>query len=285
MSRQTSLRTDAFLDVARQAALKAGKILMRSYGKLSKSQISTKAKNDFVTVIDKESERAVLAHIRKHFPDHGIQAEESGLQTGPETYWVIDPLDGTSNYIHEIPMFSVSIAVCHRDQVVAGVVYDPLHKQMYTARRGKGAYLNGRKLSVTGTTTLSDSLVATGIPFRARARFKDYIRSLERISLGSIGLRRGGSAALDLVYVAAGRFDGFWELDLSPWDVAAGAILIEEAGGRVTDMWGKPDYLRNGDVLATNGRIHHEMLKITKAVLKPTHVDKSYPYASSTRLA
>lgn len=265
-----------YLKVAVQAALSSGKILMASYGRLKTSEISTKSKNDFVTVIDKKSEDNILKYIRKNFPNHGIQAEESGASASRESVWIIDPLDGTSNYIHQIPMFSVSIALLDKTGLRVGVIYDPVHKELYTSERGKGAFLNGKKIRVTKTPTLSDSLVSTGIPFRARERFDEYIESLRQISLGSVGLRRGGSAALDMAYVACGRFDGFWELDLSPWDIAAGALLVEEAGGIVTDMWGRKDYLKNGDTLASNPLIHNEMKVLTSKIFSLSTKDKSY---------
>lgn len=259
----------SFLKVAQEAALLAGKLLMASYGKLKNSDISMKAKNDFVTKVDKKSEKLVIAAIKKYFPDHGIQAEESGVSSGSGFLWVIDPLDGTSNYIHHFPVFSVSIGVLHNNVPVTGVIYDPVHEEMFTAEKGKGAFINNRRISVSKVALLSRALMTTGIPFRARDRFDQYLVSFEKISLGSVGMRRGGSAALDLAYVACGRFDGFWELDLSPWDIAAGALLIKEAGGKITDMWGGGDYFKNGDTLASNGLIHHELQQITSQAFRP----------------
>lgn len=264
----------SYLNVARQAALKAGKLLMASYGKLRTSQIGMKAKNDFVTDLDRRSERLIVSMIKKHFPDHAIQAEEGGVTRGQNALWVIDPLDGTSNYIHQFPQFSVSIAVMDQKGIQTGVVYDPLHKEFFHAERKKGAYLNGRRLRVTRVPKLADALMTTGIPFRARDRFDEYLRSFRAISMGSVGLRRGGSAALDLAYVACGRFDGFWEMDLSPWDIAAGALIIQEAGGKITDLWGGKDFLKNGDTLASNGKIHSQLLAITRRIFTPVNKDK-----------
>ncbi len=255
---------------------------MASYGKLKNSQISTKSKNDFVTDLDKRSEGIIVSVIKEHFPNHGILAEEGGLGKGDGTLWIIDPLDGTSNYIHQFPMFSVSIGVLRENTLRAGVIYDPLHKEMFTAQKGKGAFLNGKRVRVTRVKRLADSLMATGIPFRARDRFDEYLKSFEKISLGSVGLRRGGSAALDLAYVACGRFDGFWEINLSPWDIAAGALIIEEAGGRVTDLWGNPDYLKSGDILASNGLIHHELRKITLRTFTQLHRNKLSSFAKAS---
>ena len=254
------------LEVAKRAALEAGKLQLKYYGKLKTSEISQKTKNDFVTKVDKMSEKLIIGRILKVFPDHSIQAEESGVTPGDGTRWIIDPLDGTSNYIHRFPMFAVSIGVVHRNQLVAGVIYDPLHGELFTARKDHGAFLNGRRIHVNDTRRLASSFMATGIPFRARNRFQQYFRSLKTISLASAGMRRGGSAALDLAYVACGRFDGFWEINLSPWDIAAGALLIREAGGRITDLWGSERYLDNGDVLASNAKIHAELLRVTRRV-------------------
>ncbi len=262
------------LKVALDAARRAGKVLMASYGKLLNSQISTKSKNDFVTVVDKKSENLIISSIKKNFPSHAIQGEESGITGGKDTLWIIDPLDGTSNYIHNIPIFSVSIGVMKNNRMIAGVIYDPVHKEMFWTKRGQGSYLNNKKIHVTKIRSLSESLMTTGIPFRARDRFDEYMESFRRISLGSVGLRRGGSAALDLAYVACGRFEGFWELDLSPWDIAAGSLILEEAGGTITDMWGGGNHFKNGDILATNGLTHKELLKITSAIFTPSDKDK-----------
>ncbi len=265
----------SLLSVAIEAVRLSGKLLMSSYGKLKKSQVSMKTKNDFVTEIDKKSEKTIITTIKKYFPDHGIQAEESGIRSGKGTLWVIDPLDGTSNYIHQFPIFSISIGVMQNLDVKAAVVYDPVHDELFTADKGKGAFLNKKRIRVTPTQHLSEAFMATGIPFRARdARFPEYLKSFEKISLGSVGLRRGGSAALDLAYVACGRFDGFWEIDLSPWDIAAGTLLIEEAGGKITDLWNEKDYLKSGDILASNGRIHAELSAITSSIFTRQNKDK-----------
>ncbi|MGH7198542.1 MAG: inositol monophosphatase family protein [Candidatus Omnitrophota bacterium] len=262
------------LNVAKRAALAAGKLLMASYGKLTHSQISMKAKNDFVTEIDKKSEKLIISIVKKTFPGHAIQAEESGISLGKGILWVIDPLDGTSNYIHQFPFFSVSIGVLENGRPVAAVIYDPVHQELFTAERGKGAFLNGRRIRVTKVRTLADSLMTTGIPFRARERFSQYLASFEKISLSTVGMRRGGSAALDLAYVACGRFDGFWEIDLSPWDIAAGALLIEEAGGKITDVWGQNGHFKSGDTLASNGLIHGQLQEITAGIFTPLNKDK-----------
>jgi myo-inositol-1(or 4)-monophosphatase len=257
------------LKTAQRAAEEAGRLLLKHYGKLKFSEISQKSKNDFVTKVDKLSEKAIIKRIRQKYPRHSIQAEESGFSAGDNTCWVIDPLDGTSNYIHQFPMFAVSIGVLHEDRLGAGVIYDPLRNEMFSAVQGKGAYLNRRRIYSSKTKKLAQSLMSTGIPFRARNRFEQYFCSLKTISLASAGMRRGGSAALDLAYVACGRFDGFWEINLSPWDVAAGALLIHEAGGKVSDLWGSQNFLKNGDILASNGHIHEELKAITASIFKP----------------
>ena len=262
------------IDVAWEAASLAGKTLMSSYGKLSGAQISMKSKNDFVTEIDKRSEKIIISTIKKHFPEHAIQGEESGVSAGKNTLWIIDPLDGTSNYIHHVPIFSVSIGVFRENELIAGLIYDPVHREVFRAEKGKGSTLNKKRIQVTKVHSMADALMATGIPFRARDRFDEYMQSFRKISLGTVGLRRGGSAALDLAYVACGRFDGFWELDLSPWDIAAGALILEEAGGKITDMWGQDDYLKNGDTLASNGLIHPQLCKITSGIFTRSLKDK-----------
>ena len=259
---------DRILNTARRASLEAGLLLMKHYGKLKRSEIGQKSKNDFVTKVDRMSEALIIRCIRRSFPGHSIQAEESGRTGGDGTCWIIDPLDGTSNYIHQFPMFAVSIGIAHRGALIAGIIYDPVHREMFAARRGGGAFLNGRRLRVSKIKKLADALMATGIPFRARSRFQQYFRSLQTISLASAGMRRGGSAALDLAYVACGRFDGFWEINLSPWDIAAGALLIGEAGGSISDVRGRPDPMESGDVLASNGLIHGELKAITRSVFK-----------------
>ena len=258
-----------YLALAKEAAFSAGKLLMNSYGKLKKSQISTKSKNDFVTDIDKKSERLIISMIKKRFPDHSIQAEESGIDSGANALWIIDPLDGTSNYIHQFPLFSISIGVMEEGHLMTGVIYDPIHRELFCAEKGKGATLNGARIRVSKIGRLADSLMATGIPFRARDRFHQYMNSFKKISLASSGMRRGGSAALDLAYVACGRFEGFWEINLSPWDVAAGALLIQEAGGKISDVWGRADFLKNGDILASNGLIHRELRSVTSKLFTP----------------
>ena len=256
------------LKVAIRAALDAGELLRKNYGKLKASEISQKSRNDFVTTVDRRSEKLIMGHIHKVFPGDAILAEESGVTPGNGVCWIIDPLDGTSNYIHQFPLFAVSIGVARDGVLIAGVIYDVLHNELFSTQKGRGAFLNGRRFGVSKVKRLSDAMMATGIPFRARKRFQQYFKSLRVISMASAGMRRGGSAALDLAYVACGRFDGFWEINLSPWDIAAGALLIREAGGTISDIHGRPDPLKNGDVLASNGLIHSQLSAITKRVFR-----------------
>ena len=257
-----------YLLVAQKAALDAGALLLRSYGKLKNSQIHTKSKNDFVTELDKKSEKLIISAIKRSFPSHSIQGEESGLTQGSGVLWILDPLDGTANYIHQFPMFSVSIGVMADGMLQAGVIYDPVHRELFSASRGNGAYLNKKRMHVSKVKKLSDALMTTGIPFRGRNRFDAYMNSFRQISLASSGMRRGGSAALDLAYVACGRLDGFWELALSPWDIAAGVLLIEEAGGKVSDFFGKGSYMKSGHIVAANPALQRKVVRVLTPIFR-----------------
>lgn len=254
------------LKVAERAALDAGKLLMRSAGKLRNAQIRRKSANNFVTEIDLLSERLILSRIRRHFPDHAVLAEESGARAGGDITWMIDPIDGTSNFIHNFPLFSISIGVAYRGRAFAGVVYNPYDRELFSAVENGGARLNGRPMRVSRVKRLAKSLAVTGIPFRGFRRFEPYLRSFKGVSLGAAGIRRGGSAALDLAYVACGRLDAYWEMSLALWDIAAGTVLVREAGGKVSDLHGKTSFLESGDILATNGRIHGEMRRFTSKI-------------------
>ena len=253
------------LKVAVRAARIGGRILMRRLNKLERSQIRKKGKYDWVTDADRASEEAILAVLRKAFPAHSIKAEESAPgEALCARQWLIDPLDGTVNYLHGFPMFCVSIAFVERSRLEAGVVYDPVREELFTARRGQGAFLNGRRIRVTACKLFEESLLATGFPFRAKNKMDLYLGSFRRLFLKTGSIRRAGSAALDLAYVACGRMDGFWEMALAPWDMAAGALLIQEAGGKVTDFFGGQDYFQRGHVLAGNPRIHAQMARLLR---------------------
>ena len=250
---------------ALHAARAAGRIHLRW---LNKTNITRKSNAlDLVTEADKEAETAIIAAIRRVFPDHAILAEESGAsEQRSEHRWIIDPLDGTTNFAHGFPAFCVSIAYEHRGRVQYGVVFDPLHKDLFTARRGKGAKLNGKAIRVSKSKKLATSLLATGFAYDRRERRRFYLAFWEEMMTRVEGVRRAGSAALDLASVACGRIDGFWEFGLKPWDVAAGSLLVAEAGGAVTNMDGTRLDLAGAQILATNQLIHREMAQVLSEV-------------------
>jgi len=253
------------INIAIKAARSASKILTENFGKINSDDIREKKRNDFLTFVDEQAEHTIIEILRASFPDHSILAEESGWKKQNSEYeWFIDPLDGTKNYISGIPIFSISIALRHQDQMLLGVILDPLRNELFHAEKGGGAFLNGKKIQISRRQNLEECLLATGFPFKQKEFLPRYLNCFQEIFQLSSGMRRMGSAAIDLAYVAAGRFDGFWELGLSPWDMAAGSLLIEEAGGNTTDFWGNNSYLTNGYVTATNGHIHQAMLQIIK---------------------
>jgi myo-inositol-1(or 4)-monophosphatase len=232
------------------------------FNQLDRLEYSSKGRNDYVSQADVEAERAVLDVLTRAYPDHGIIAEESGEREGSEYTWIIDPLDGTTNFLHGFPMFAVSVAVKRAGVLEHGVVYDPLHDEMFTASRGEGAQLNGKRIRVSTTRKLAPSLLGTGFPFRDLAIIEPWMRSFQSLLPKTSGIRRAGAAALDLAYVAAGRLDGFWEFGLKPWDMAAGALLIREAGGLVADVSGGQDFLESGNLVSANPLIFEEFRKI-----------------------
>ncbi len=242
-----------------------GRVLMEHWGRRGGYAIQEKGRNDFVTVVDRRAEEAIVRLIRGRFPDHGVIAEESPPAAGSSGYnWYIDPLDGTTNFIHGYPLFSVSVALADPQGMRAAVVFDPLRNEMFTATRGGGAFLNGEPIRVSPAEKLSEALLVTGFPFRSLHRLDAYLGSFRSFILGSSGIRRDGSAALDLAYVACGRYEGFWEMSLSSWDVAAGGLIVREAGGVVTDFQGRDDYLTSGDIVAANPNIHPAMLRVVR---------------------
>ena len=243
-------------------AREAGKILLQGFGQ--QIQVDHKGEIDLVTEMDRRSEAYLLEQIRGKYPEHRVVAEESGI-IGGETgrVWHVDPLDGTVNYAHGIPIFSVSLAYVEDGQVILGVVYDPTREECYTAQRGQGAFLNGQPLRVSTAQTLKNSLLVTGFPYDIWKNPENNLDHYANFSMRSQGVRRLGSAAIDLCYVAAGRFDGFWEVRIESYDIAAGSLIVEEAGGTVTDVRGGPNFLVNPcSVLATNGQIHQPMLEV-----------------------
>ncbi len=258
---------EAFLDVAIRAARSAGRFIVENMGRISTADVDIKQASDFVTYVDRESERMIIEAIRQEFPGHTILAEESLREKG-EYLWIIDPLDGTTNYIHGYPMFAVSIALKHDNRIEVGVVFDPLRDELFTAISGKGAYLNGRPIGVSGINDIGGSLLTTGFPFRKKEMIDLYLRLFRRLFNRVSDIRRAGSAALDLAHLACGRCDGFFELGLSPWDVAAGGLLIKEAGGIVTDFGGGDGYIDTGNIVASSPAIHGEILKEVREVFR-----------------
>ncbi|HYA88332.1 MAG TPA: inositol monophosphatase family protein [Nitrospirota bacterium] len=248
-----------FLTVAGEAARAAGTMLRENiYGK---REIAYKGDINLVTEMDMRSERAVVKLLLASFPDHSIMAEEETMiQNGSGYTWIIDPLDGTTNYAHGYPCFSVSIALEHEGEIITGVVYDPMRDELFSAQKGQGAYLNGAKIQVSRVDTLIKSLLATGFPYDRKVSEKNNLNYFHDLLMASQEVRRDGSAALDLCSVASGRFDGFWELKLKPWDVAAGSLIVREAGGTVSDFSGTRFSIQDDEILATNGRIHGDML-------------------------
>ena len=242
-----------------------GRVLMDYWGRRRSYTIQQKGPNDFVTAVDREAEQAIVRLVRERFPDHAIQAEESPATEGKVGYrWYIDPLDGTTNYIHGYPFFCVSVGLADPQGMRAAAIFDPLRNEMFTAARGRGAFLNDEPIRVSPATKLSQGLLVTGIPFRSLHRLDEYMNSFRAFVHGTSGIRRDGSAALDLAYVACGRYEGFWEMSLSPWDVAAGSLIVHEAGGVVTDFQGRGQYMASGDIIAAAPPIHPAMLKIVK---------------------
>lgn len=252
------------LNIAIRAARSAGNIIIRSLQHVEHLEVTTKGRNDFVTDVDRLAEQEIISVIHKSYPDHAILAEESGEQGHNETIWIIDPLDGTANFLHGFPHYCVSIGVMVRGRIEHGVIYDPLRDELFTASRGAGAQLNDRRLRVTKQKTLAGSLIATGFPFKYHEHFPAYLATFNAVFPEVSDLRRGGSAALDLAYVAAGRVDAYWELGLQKWDLAAGVLLIEEAGGVVSDFTGGENHIENGNLVAGNFNIHQQLLNQIK---------------------
>src|SRR3990167_115346 len=256
------------LNIAVQAARQSSRIILRFLDQMDKVEITEKSINDFVTQVDKMSEETIISHIKKAYPDHSIMSEESGYQKGfNEDYcWVIDPLDGTRNFMHGYPHFSISIAVMKNNVTELGLVYDPIRQELFTATRGQGAYVNSRRMRISAAKRLGQTLIATGFPFRSKENIKSYLNIFEKIFTKCGDIRRAGSAALDLAYVAAGRLDGFWESNLFNWDMAAGALMIKEAGGIVTDFQNGETYLECGSIVAGNPKIHKELVGLIRNV-------------------
>jgi len=253
----------ALLNVAIMAAHRGGDSLLRSMKKLDKLKVEVKGRNDFVSDADRIAERAVIDTILKHYPDHEIIAEESGRQGQSDYQWVIDPLDGTTNFLHGFPVFCVSIACLHKGRPEHAAVYDPMRQELFSASKGAGAQLDGRRIRVSGESRLDRALIGTGFPYRdSNKSLPPYVDMLTGAIRETAGIRRAGAAALDLCYVAAGRLDAFWETGLSSWDIAAGALLIREAGGIISGLDGSEDYLATGHVLAGTPKIYGAVARL-----------------------
>jgi len=249
------------VNIATKAALKAGRMIFQETDHLDKVKVAEKGPNDFVTNIDKRSENMIIEIIQEAYPDHSILAEEAGAIAGDETTWIIDPLDGTNNFLYGQPHFCVSIAVMENNRIQHGVVYDPVRDELFTASRGRGASLNNSRIRVKPTKTVEGSMLGTGFPFRESDDLDTYMDVFKDFMGRCRDIRRPGSAALDLCYVAAGRYDGFWEFGLSIWDMAAGALIVEEAGGIVDDTKGRQKYLESGDIIAAPPKLFKEMVQ------------------------
>lgn len=258
------------LNIAIRAARAAGRVTMRYFDRIDTVKVGSKSRNDFVTDVDCAAENAIISELRSKFPQHAILAEESGAYSGNEFEWIIDPLDGTTNYLDGFPQWSISIGLRERGRMQVAVVYDPLREELFTAERGGGSKLNDRRLRVTRRPGLEGALIGTGIPFRDQTHLDTYLNMLRAMVEDTAGIRRPGSAALDFAYVAAGRLDGFWELQLSPWDFAAGALLVMEAGGTVSDLAGGDRFFDTGNVVAGGLKVHGALVQRLKPFLSPS---------------
>jgi len=253
------------LNTAVKAARKAGSIINRASFDIDKLTIRKKRQNDFVSEVDDAAEEAIISVLRDAYPDHGILAEESGrTDTKSDYVWVIDPLDGTTNFLHGFPQYCVSIGLLHKGKPTQAVVYDTNRNELFTASKGVGAYLNDRRIRASRADKLEDALVGTGFPFREVGHLDDYLRMFKNVTKGTSGIRRPGAAALDLAWVACGRIDAFWEIGLSPWDMAAGALLVREAGGLIGDLDGNEGFMDSGRVVATNSKLFSAFLQLLK---------------------
>ena len=259
---------EPMLTVALNAARKAGEKLERAFERIDTIKIEEKARNDFVSDADRQSESEILYHLQKAYPDHRFIGEEGGI-SGPdnaEYEWIIDPLDGTTNFLHGIPHFAISIACRKRGQLEHAIVLDPIKREEFTATRGRGALLNGRRIRISARPNFEGALIATGIPFNGFAlqHIDAFVDCMKEIAAQSSGIRRPGAAALDLAYVAAGRFDGFWEMNLKPWDIAAGMLLIKEAGGMTSDFRGGNSMLDSGNIVSATPKIFKPLLQVVE---------------------
>jgi myo-inositol-1(or 4)-monophosphatase len=257
------------LELAVDAALEAGRFLKMNVGKIKQIERKHAEERNLVTEIDKKAEQLIIDKIKKRYPHHDFLGEESGShKTDSEYKWIIDPLDGTTNYTHGLPIFCTSIALEHKGEIVLGAIYDPSSDELFTAEKNKGAYLNNRRIHVSSTDTLIKSLIVTGFPYDINDNPYNAVQHFSNVLMAAQAVRRLGSAALDLSYVACGRFDGFWEVALNPWDMAAGILFVEEADGKFTNFKGFPSNVYFPNVLATNGLIHQQLMDVLRKALK-----------------
>ena len=249
------------LNIAVRAARRAGDLIVRNIDRVPTLNVCSKSRNDFVSEVDHMAERDIVETIRRTHPDHGFLGEEGGRSGGDEFVWIIDPLDGTTNFLHGFPTFAVSLACQYRGRIEHAVIYDPMRQELFTASRGDGAQLDGRRIRVSKQATIEGALIGTGFPYRENSRWIDpYLAMMKAVMQQSAGIRRPGAASLDLAYVAAGRIDAFWEIGLNAWDTAAGTLLITEAGGRIGTLTGG-EYRQNGNVLAGSPKVYEAMLE------------------------
>jgi len=259
------------LNIAIKAARRAGQIISRASLDVDRITVTAKRQSDFVTEVDKAAEAAIIEVLREAYPNHAILAEESGA-TGPaqaEYQWIIDPLDGTTNFIHGFPQYAISIALAHNGQITQAVVFDPERNELFTASKGRGAFLNDRRIRVSKRAKLDEALIGTGFPFRVLDHVDTYCAIFKELTGKTAGMRRPGAAALDLAWVACGRMDGFWEFGLAPWDMAAGTLLITEAGGLAADLAGNAGYLDSGNLIAGNPKVFSQLLQVVQSHKTP----------------
>lgn len=250
------------LNIAIRAARAAGDSIVREMDRVSDISVDLKGKNDFVTEVDRQAEYIIIETIKNAYPDHAFLAEESGKSGDSEYLWIIDPLDGTTNFLHGFPHFAVSIALQYKDRLEQAVIYDPVKQELFTASKGKGAQLNNKKIRVSSQKTIEGALLGTGFPFKEGHVIDTFIDNFKSFFPMAAGIRRAGAASLDLAYIACGRLDGFWEYDLKPWDIAAGALLVQEAGGINSEVSGGVDYMESGNIISANPKMLKAMLKL-----------------------
>ena len=253
------------INVGIKAARAAGKLVLRNFERADQIKADQKGLSDWVSDVDRGAEHEIIQTVRRYYPDHAILGEESGASGTSDWRWIIDPLDGTTNFLHRLPHFAVSIGVVQGNEVQHAIIYAPCSDELFTASRGHGTMMNNRRLRVSRTRQLGDSIIGTGFPIRKPEATEHYLPMFTKVVNDTAGVRRAGSAALDLAYVAAGRLDGFWELGLKPWDIAAGMLMVEEAGGIVSELNGRPNVLDTGDILAGNPRIHGQLEQLFRS--------------------